>query len=385
LAGYFVPTDPAYKLPCSIKVVSSFIFQEHLMILVTGGAGFIGANFVLDWLAQSDEPVINLDALTYAGNIENLASLAGDARHVFVRGDIGDGVLVASLLAQHQPRAIVNFAAESHVDRSIHSPEDFIQTNIVGTFRLLEAARAYWGGLTGAAKKDFRFLHVSTDEVYGSLAKDEPAFTESHQYEPNSPYSASKAASDHLVRSYHHTYGMPVLTTNCSNNYGPYHFPEKLIPLMIVNALAGKPLPVYGDGQQIRDWLYVKDHCSAIRRVLEAGRVGEVYNVGGWNEKPNIDIVHTVCALLDELRPRPDGESYRAQITSVTDRPGHDRRYAIDASKIERELGWKPLETFETGISKTVDWYLDNQQWVASVQSGAYRDWVEKNYNERAA
>ena len=359
------------------------------MILVTGGAGFIGANFVLDWLAQSGEALVNLDALTYAGNRDNLASLAGDERHVFVQGDIGDSTLVARLLAEHRPRAILNFAAESHVDRSIHSPEDFIQTNIVGTFRLLEVVRAYWETLgktlDAEAQQDFRFLHVSTDEVYGSLAKDEPAFAETHRYEPNSPYSASKAASDHLVRSYHHTYGLPVLTTNCSNNYGPYHFPEKLIPLMIVNALAGKSLPVYGDGQQIRDWLYVKDHCSAIRRVLEAGRVGEVYNVGGWNEKPNIDIVHTVCALLDELRPRADGNSYREQIISVTDRPGHDRRYAIDAGKIERELGWKPAETFDTGIRKTVLWYLDNQDWVANVQSGGYRAWVEKNYTGRAA
>jgi dTDP-glucose 4,6-dehydratase len=355
------------------------------MILVTGGAGFIGANFVLDWLAQSDETVINLDQLTYAGNRENLASLAEDSRHVFVHGDIGDPDLVARLLAQHQPRAVINFAAESHVDRSIHGPEDFIQTNIVGTFRLLESVRAYLNNLPVEARQKFRLLHVSTDEVYGSLVKDEPAFTETHRYEPNSPYSASKAASDHLVRAYHHTYGLPVLTTNCSNNYGPYHFPEKLIPLMIVNALAGKPLPVYGDGQQIRDWLYVKDHCSAIRRVLEAGRLGETYNIGGWNEKPNIDIVHTVCALLDELRTRADGKSYREQITYVTDRPGHDRRYAIDASKIERELGWKPAETFDTGIRKTVQWYLENQDWVANVQSGAYRDWVEKNYAERVA
>ncbi|MDP3875819.1 MAG: dTDP-glucose 4,6-dehydratase [Methylobacter sp.] len=355
------------------------------MILVTGGAGFIGANFVLDWLAQSDETVVNLDVLTYAGNRENLATLDGDPRHVFVQGDIGDSALLADLLARHQPRAIINFAAESHVDRSIHGPEDFIQTNIVGTFRLLEAVRDYWGNLHDDAKQDFRFLHVSTDEVYGSLAKDEPAFTENHRYQPNSPYSASKAASDHLVRAYHHTYGLPVLTTNCSNNYGPYHFPEKLIPLMIVNALAGKPLPVYGDGQQIRDWLYVKDHCSAIRRVLEAGSVGEIYNIGGWNEKPNIDIVHTVCALLDELSARPDGRSYREQITYVTDRPGHDRRYAIDASKLERELGWKPAETFDTGIRKTVQWYLQNQSWVANVQSGAYRAWVEKNYSGRSA
>jgi dTDP-glucose 4,6-dehydratase len=355
------------------------------MILVTGGAGFIGANFVLDWLAQSDEALVNLDILTYAGNRETLATLDGDARHIFVQGDIGDANLVARLLAEHRPRAVLNFAAESHVDRSIHGPEAFIQTNIVGTFHLLEAVRAYWGGLEGEDKADFRFLHVSTDEVYGSLGKDDAAFTENHRYEPNSPYSASKAASDHLVRSYHHTYGLPVLTTNCSNNYGPYHFPEKLIPLMIVNALAGKQLPVYGDGQQVRDWLYVKDHCSAIRRVLEAGNPGEVYNVGGWNEKPNLEIVRTVCSLLDGLRPRTDGASYSSQITYVTDRPGHDRRYAIDASKIERELGWKPAETFDSGIRKTVQWYLDNPTWVANVQSGAYRAWVEKNYIERQA
>ena len=359
------------------------------MILVTGSAGFIGANFVLDWFAQHDEAVVSLDKLTYAGNLENPASLKGNPRHIFVQGDIGDAQLVGKLLAEHRPRAVVNFAAESHVDRSILGPGDFIQTNIVGTFHLLEAVRAYWQNLPpsaggGVTRDSFRFLHVSTDEVYGSLAKDEPAFSETHRYEPNSPYSASKAASDHLVRAYHHTYGLPVLTTNCSNNYGPYHFPEKLIPLMIVNALAGKALPVYGDGQQIRDWLYVRDHCSAIRRVLEKGRLGEVYNVGGWNEKANLDIVHTVCALLDELRPRPDGKSYREQITFVTDRPGHDRRYAIDARKIERELGWKPAETFETGIRKTVQWYLDNQAWVSNVQSGSYRLWVEKNYAGRA-
>jgi dTDP-glucose 4,6-dehydratase len=354
------------------------------MILVTGGAGFIGSNFVLDWLVTDhgyrDEPVLNLDKLTYAGNLENLASLQGDARHVFVQGDIGDSALLARLLAEHRPRAVLNFAAESHVDRSIHGPEDFIQTNIVGTFRLLEAVRAYWGGLEEPAKSNFRFLHVSTDEVYGSLTTQAPAFTEAHQYEPNSPYSASKAASDHLVRAYHHTYGLPVLTTNCSNNYGPYHFPEKLIPLMIVNALAGKPLPVYGDGLQVRDWLYVKDHCSAIREVLARGRVAETYNVGGWNEKPNIDIVKTLCALLDELRPRGDGKSYAEQIAYVKDRPGHDRRYAIDARKLERELSWKPAETFETGIRKTVAWYLTHPDWVARVQSGAYRDWVQKQY-----
>jgi dTDP-glucose 4,6-dehydratase len=351
-----------------------------MTIVVTGGAGFIGSNFVLDWLEGTDEILVNLDRLTYAGNQQNLASVADHPRHVFVQGDIADAPLVAGLLARYQPRAVVNFAAESHVDRSIHGPGEFIQTNIVGTFTLLESVRAYWGGLGDAATAAFRLLHVSTDEVYGSLAKFEPAFTERHRYEPNSPYSASKAASDHLVRAYHHTYGLPVLTTNCSNNYGPYHFPEKLIPLMIVNALAGKPLPVYGDGQQIRDWLYVKDHCSAIRRVLQAGRVGEVYNVGGWNEKPNLEIVHTVCALLDELRPRVDGQSYRSQISFVKDRPGHDRRYAIDARKIEQELGWRPAETFDSGIRKTVQWYLAHPDWVADVQSGAYRDWVSKQY-----
>ncbi len=350
------------------------------MILVTGGAGFIGANFVLEWLAQHDEPVVNLDKLTYAGNMETLAPLKGDSRHVFVKGDIGDIELVSGLLARYQPRAIINFAAESHVDRSISSPEDFIQTNIVGTFRLLEAARAYWAELRDGAKTGFRFLHVSTDEVYGSLGPTDAAFTETHPYQPNSPYSASKAASDHLVRAYHHTYGLPVLTTNCSNNYGPRHFPEKLIPLMIVNALAGKPLPVYGDGLQVRDWLYVADHCSAIRRVLEAGKAGEVYNVGGWNEKPNIEIVGSVCALLDGMQPRADGKSYREQITHIKDRPGHDRRYAIDASRIERELGWRPAETFETGIEKTIRWYLANPDWVAHVQSGAYRDWVDTHY-----
>jgi dTDP-glucose 4,6-dehydratase len=354
------------------------------MIFLTGGAGFIGSNFVLDWLAKCDESVLNLDKLTYAGNLENIASLQGDPRHLFVQGDIGDRALVEQLLAQHQPRAVVNFAAESHVDRSIHSPGDFIHTNIVGTFRLLESVRGYWSALPQDKKDAFRFLHVSTDEVYGTLAKDDPAFTETHPYEPNSPYSASKAASDHLVRAWHHTYGLPVLTTNCSNNYGPYHFPEKLIPLMIVNALAGKPLPVYGDGMQIRDWLYVKDHCSAIRRVLEAGQLGETYNVGGWNEKPNLEIVLTVCELLDELRPKADGSSYKAQITHVQDRPGHDRRYAIDARKIERELGWKPAETFETGIRKTVQWYLENPKWVANVQSGTYREWVSKQYEGAA-
>ncbi len=360
--------------------------SAHRMILVTGGAGFIGANFVLDWLAHGDEPVLTLDKLTYAGNRENLAALEGDARHVFVQGDIGDTDLVSQLLSRHRPRAVLNFAAESHVDRSIHGPGDFIQTNVVGTFRLLEAVRAYHESLPADPREAFRFLHVSTDEVYGSLAPAEPAFTETHRYAPNSPYSASKAASDHLVRAWHHTYGLPVLTTQCSNNYGPFHFPEKLIPLMIVNALAGKPLPVYGDGMQVRDWLYVKDHCSAIRRVLEAGRLGETYNVGGWNEKPNIEIVRTVCALLDALRPRADGQSYASQITFVKDRPGHDRRYAIDARKIERELGWKPAETFDSGIRKTVQWYLDHPEWVQRVQSGAYREWVQRQYEgERAA
>ena len=353
------------------------------MILVTGGAGFIGSNFVLDWLAHSEEPVLNLDKLTYAGNLDNLSTLKDDARHNFVQGDIADKSLVADLLNKYQPRAIINFAAESHVDRSISGPDDFIQTNIVGTFNLLEATLAYWQALQADQKATFRFLHISTDEVYGSLIPEAPAFTESHPYEPNSPYSASKAASDHLVRAYQHTYGLPTLTTNCSNNYGPYHFPEKLIPLMIVNALAGKSLPVYGDGMQVRDWLYVKDHCSAIRRVLEAGKVGETYNVGGWNEKPNIEIVRLVCELLDELKPRADGKSYAAQITHVTDRPGHDRRYAIDASRIAKELGWKPQETFETGIRKTIAWYLDNSDWVNNVQRGAYREWLDNNYGNR--
>ena len=353
-----------------------------MAILVTGGAGFIGSNFVLDWLADSDELVINLDKLTYAGNLQNLTSLKDNPRHIFIHGDIADETLVSALLKQHQPRAVVNFAAESHVDRSISGPGAFIQTNIVATFQLLEAVRAYWGNLDATHKVGFRFLHVSTDEVYGSLEKNAPAFTENHRYEPNSPYSASKAASDHLVRAYHHTYGLPVVTTNCSNNYGPFHFPEKLIPLMIVNAQAGKPLPVYGDGQQIRDWLYVKDHCSAIRQVLAKGRLGETYNIGGWNEKPNIEIVHTVCALLDELRPRTDGKPYKEQISYVTDRPGHDKRYAIDASKIKNELGWAPAETFETGIRKTVQWYLDHSEWVAQVQSGAYRAWVDQQYGQ---
>jgi dTDP-glucose 4,6-dehydratase len=351
-----------------------------MSILVTGGAGFIGSNFVLDWFKHHDETIINLDKLTYAGNLENLQTLEDDKRHQFVCGDIGDKNLIMGLLAEHQPRAIVNFAAESHVDRSIHGPEDFIQTNIVGTFHLLEAVRNYWNELSEEKKAGFRFLHVSTDEVYGSLNKDDPAFSETNRYEPNSPYSASKAASDHLVRAYHHTYGLPVLTTNCSNNYGPYHFPEKLIPLVIHNALAGKALPIYGDGQQIRDWLYVKDHCSAIRKVLAAGKTGETYNIGGWNEKANLDVVHTVCDILDELQPRSDGQSYRTQITFVKDRPGHDRRYAIDATKLERELDWKPGETFESGIRKTIQWYLDNQNWVHNVTSGTYRDWINKQY-----
>jgi dTDP-glucose 4,6-dehydratase len=351
------------------------------MILVTGGAGFIGGNFVLDWLANPTvEGVVNLDKLTYAGNLATLQSLSADPRHVFVEGDIGDYELVLSLLKKHSVRAVVNFAAESHVDRSIHGPGDFIQTNVVGTFNLLEAVRAYWTELSDSAKAEFRFLHVSTDEVYGSLSPTDPAFTETNLYEPNSPYSASKAASDHLVRAWHHTYGLPVLTTNCSNNYGPYHFPEKLIPLVILNALAGKPLPIYGDGQQIRDWLYVKDHCSAIRCVLEAGKIGETYNVGGWNEKPNLDVVNTICSILDELRPKSDGSSYALQISYVKDRPGHDRRYAINATKLERELGWKPAETFDTGIRKTVQWYLDNQEWTDGVLSGSYRDWLKKQY-----
>jgi dTDP-glucose 4,6-dehydratase len=351
-------------------------------ILVTGGAGFIGSNFVLDWRSATGQSVVNVDALTYAGNLQNLSSLDGDVQHVFVKADIADRETMDRLLAAHQPSAVVHFAAESHVDRSIHGPEAFVQTNIVGTFRLLEAVRSYWSSLAAEPKASFRFLHVSTDEVYGSLTAHAPAFTETHTYEPNSPYSASKAASDHLVRAYHHTYGLPTVTTNCSNNYGPFHFPEKLIPLMIVNALAGKNLPVYGDGMQIRDWLYVKDHCSAIRCVLEAGKPGETYNIGGWNEKPNIEIVNTICALLEELRPRADGKSYSSQITYVKDRPGHDRRYAIDASKIHNELGWKPAETFETGIRKTVQWYLDNADWVANVQNGSYKDWLQKHYKE---
>ena len=351
------------------------------MILVTGGAGFIGGNFVLDWLkSPKNEGVVNLDKLTYAGNLATLESLRGDPRHIFIHGDIGDKELVARLLIEHQPRAIVNFAAESHVDRSIHGPAEFIQTNILGTFHLLECAREYWSGLDGSDKQVFRFHHISTDEIYGSLASTDLAFTEKNAYEPNSPYSASKAASDHLVRAWFNTYGFPVVTTNCSNNYGPYHFPEKLIPLVILNALNGKPLPIYGDGQQIRDWLYVGDHFSAIREVLAKGKLGETYNVGGWNEKANLDVVKTICAILDELKPRLDGTPYANQITFVKDRPGHDRRYAIDASKLERELGWRPAETFDTGIRKTVQWYLDNPAWVDGVISGSYRDWLQKQY-----
>jgi dTDP-glucose 4,6-dehydratase len=351
-----------------------------MTLLVTGCAGFIGSNFVHTALATSDETLVNLDKLTYAGNLANLASLRHDPRHVFVQGDIGDRALVEQLLREHRPRAVVNFAAESHVDRSIHGPGEFIQTNVVGTFQLLEAVRGYWQALPENEQATFRFVHVSTDEVYGTLSPSDPPFAETHPYEPNSPYSASKAASDHLVRAWHHTYGLPVLTTNCSNNYGPYHFPEKLIPLVIHNALAGKPLPIYGDGQQVRDWLYVEDHCRAILRVLQAGRVGETYNIGGWNEKPNLDVVNTICQRLDAVRPRADGASYASQITYVKDRPGHDRRYAIDARKIEQELGWKPQETFESGITKTIDWYLANAQWVADVTSGQYRQWVNTQY-----
>ncbi len=352
------------------------------MILVTGGAGFIGSNFVLNWLANQQEPVVVLDKLTYAGNPDNLAHYQNDPRLQLVVGDIGDRVLVEGLLSQHQPRAVLNFAAESHVDRSIHGPADFIETNIVSTFSLLESVRGYWQNLAEPARQAFRFLHVSTDEVYGSLSDTAPAFTEQHRYEPNSPYSASKAASDHLVRAWHHTYGLPVLTTNCSNNYGPYHFPEKLIPLMILNALNGKALPVYGDGKNVRDWLYVVDHCRAIERVLAAGQVGETYNVGGCNEKTNLEVVHTLCDILDELQPRADGASYREQIRFVQDRPGHDRRYAIDASKIIEQLGWTPQESFETGIRKTVEWYLSHPEWVEKVQSGAYREWLGKQYAE---
>ena len=352
-----------------------------MTILVTGAAGFIGSNFVLDWLNQSTEEVVSLDLLTYAGNLENLSSLSQNSHHHFVKGNIGDRDLVLTLLKKHDIRAVIHFAAESHVDRSIHGPGDFIETNIVGTYNLLESVRSYWNDLDEASKKAFRFLHVSTDEVYGSLNDKAPAFTENHPYEPNSPYSASKAASDHLVRAWYHTYQLPVLTTNCSNNYGPYHFPEKLIPLCILNALNGKPLPIYGDGKQIRDWLYVKDHCSAIREVLKQGRMGETYNVGGWNEKTNLEVVETLCAILDELKPKSDGKRYADQMTFVKDRPGHDRRYAIDASKLERDLGWKPQETFETGLRKTVIWYLENETWVNHVVSGEYQHWVEKQYS----
>jgi dTDP-glucose 4,6-dehydratase len=355
------------------------------VILVTGAAGFIGSNFVLEWLRATGEPVVSLDALTYAGNLENLASIEGDARHHFVRGDITDRALIDSLLATHRPRAIVHFAAESHVDRSIHGPEAFLRTNIHGTFVLLEASRHYWASLRADAPEAhaaFRFLHVSTDEVYGSLGADDPAFTETNPYEPNSPYSASKAASDHLVRAWHHTYGLPVLTTNCSNNYGPLQFPEKLIPLVITRALRGEPLPVYGDGKNVRDWLYVTDHCEAIRMVLERGRLGETYNIGGWNEKSNIEIVRTVCALLDEMQPDLAGPRERL-ITFVTDRPGHDRRYAIDARKIADEIGWRPAETFDTGIRRTVRWYLDHAGWVEGVLSGRYQDWVQSHYADR--
>jgi dTDP-glucose 4,6-dehydratase len=353
------------------------------MILVTGGAGFIGANFVLDWLSGTGEPVLNIDKLTYAGNLSTLKQLQGNPKHVFVRVDICDRAALDALLAEHNPRAVLHFAAESHVDRSILGPADFVQTNVVGTFTLLEAARAYWSGLGEAEKAAFRFLHVSTDEVFGSLSATDPQFSETTPFAPNSPYSATKAGSDHLVRAYYHTYGLPTLTTNCSNNYGPYQFPEKLIPLMIANALAGKPLPVYGDGQNVRDWLYVGDHCSAIREVLARGTPGETYNVGGWNEKKNLDVVHTLCDLLDTACPKAKG-SHRDQITFVTDRPGHDRRYAINARKLERELGWRPNETFETGLAKTVRWYLENQGWVDEVASGEYRKWVEMNYAQRA-
>ena len=354
------------------------------MLLVTGGAGFIGSNFVLSTLAESDEPIVNLDKLTYAGNLRNLEALRGDGRHIFLRGDIRDRPLVKQALEQHRPRAVVHFAAESHVDRSILGPADFIDTNIVGTGSLLEEARAYWDALEGAERAAFRFLQVSTDEVYGSLAPADPAFRETTPYAPNSPYAASKAAADHLVRAYHHTYGLPTLTSNCSNNYGPYQFPEKLIPLIIRNALAGDSLPVYGDGLQVRDWLYVLDHCEAIRRILEHGRVGETYNIGGRSEKNNIDVVRTLCAILDEARPRASGR-YAEQIQFVKDRPGHDRRYAIDGAKLGSELGWQAKETFETGLRKTVRWYLDHAAWVEEVTSGAYRNWVETNYARRGA
>lgn len=352
-------------------------------ILVTGGAGFIGSNFVLRWIQRENSPVINLDKLTYAGNIRNLASLENEPRHVFIRGDISDRALVGKLLNAYRPWAIVNFAAESHVDRSIHGPKDFIQTNVDGTFQLLEESRAFWEKLASGEKSSFRFLHISTDEVYGSLGPDEAPFTETTRYAPNSPYSASKAASDHLVRAYYHTYGLPTLTSNCSNNYGPYQFPEKLIPLVILNAIRRKSLPVYGDGLNIRDWLYVEDHCTALSTILENGRPGEVYNIGGRNEMTNIAVVRAICAILDEWRPISSTAHYASLITFVSDRPGHDRRYAIDARKIEQELGWKPSETFETGIRKTVQWYLDHMDWVEAVASGEYQDWLDSNYNNR--
>jgi len=351
------------------------------VILVTGGAGFIGSNFILQWLAAETPAVINVDKLTYAGNPANLASVASDRRYRFLQGDICDREFIAELLITHRPQAIVHFAAESHVDRSIQGPDDFIRTNVNGTFSLLEEARAYWSGLSGAAHDQFPFLHVSTDEVYGSLGPNDPAFTESTRYAPNSPYSASKAGSDHLVRAYFHTYGLPVLTTNCSNNYGPFQFPEKLIPLVILHAITGKPIPVYGDGQNVRDWLYVADHCEAIRMVLAKGRTGETYNIGGRNELKNLDVVHTICSTLDELRPNDAVVPHRNLIKFVTDRPGHDRRYAMDAGKIESELGWKPRETFQTGIRKTVQWYLDNEAWVQGVTSGSYRQWMAKQYS----
>lgn len=354
-------------------------------IVVTGGAGFIGSNFVLQWIAQTDERVVNLDLLTYAGNRRNLESIEKNPRHIFVKGDICDESLVANLLREHQPRAILNFAAESHVDRSIAGPSAFIQTNISGTFSLLQQTRTYWDSLPAEAKKSFRFLHVSTDEVYGTLEPNDPAFTEVTPYAPNSPYAASKASSDMLVRAWHHTYGLPVLTTNCSNNYGPYQFPEKLIPLMILNALEGKPLPVYGDGRNVRDWLFVEDHCSAIRRVLERGRVGETYNIGGGSERANIDVVSSICNILDELQPDPGLGSRRKLITYVKDRPGHDRRYAIDATKIASELNWQPAQQFESGIRKTIDWFLAHLDWVNDIRSGAYRQWIELNYAERLA
>jgi dTDP-glucose 4,6-dehydratase len=351
------------------------------VILVTGGAGFIGGNFVLQMMARTNTQLVNLDKLTYAGNLQTIASISDQAGYHFYQGDIGDRELLKNILNQFKPTAVINFAAESHVDRSIHGPGDFIETNIVGTFHLLESVRAYFEGLSDSQKSKFRFLHVSTDEVYGTLDKSAPPFAETNPYEPNSPYAASKAASDHLVRAWFHTYGLPVLTTNCSNNYGPYQFPEKLIPLVIHNAIKGKPLPVYGDGQQIRDWLYVEDHCDAIRVVLEKGRLGETYNIGGNNEKTNISVVETICRILDQLRRRSDQRSYLEQITFVKDRPGHDRRYAINASKIANELGWKPKETFESGIQKTVQWYLDHQDWVEGIVSGSYRDWVAKHYS----